>query len=112
MLVKAFYPFVGETMSVQVMDSDSESNSTLYVNNISERVNKNTLKRSIHMLFERCGKVSHIRTGVGKAGKGQLWIRFESAEAAGAAMKELQGFDFSGKPLRIALAKKLHSIAS
>ena len=83
-----------------------DSTTTLYVNNVSEKVNKNTLKRSIHMLFSRCGKVTHIRNGVGRAGKGQIWVRFDNAEAAAAAMRELQGFDFSGKKLKIALAKK------
>lgn len=92
------------------LDEHSEfCKTTLYVNNVCEKTNKNTLKRALHMLFSRCGKVTHIRTGVGKAGKGQVWIRYEDEELAAVALKDLQGFEFCGKPLRIAWAKKASS---
>ena len=90
-------------------DGTTNSKNTLYVNNVCEKTNKNTLKRAMHMLFSRCGKVTHIRTGVGRAGKGQMWIRFENDELAATALRDLQGFEFCGKPLRVSVAKKMSS---
>ena len=94
------------------MSSSSPPSCTLYVNGVCEKVTKNSLKVSMHMLFSRCGKVTHIRTGVGKKGKGQVWVQYKDKHAAELALRDLQGFLFCGKPIKVAVAKKIESSSS
>jgi RNA recognition motif-containing protein len=79
--------------------------STLYVNNINEKVKLDVLKRQFNMLFSQYGKVSSITAYSTLKTKGQAWILFENEKAATAAMKAKQGFNFYDQPLKIQYAR-------
>lgn len=74
--------------------------------NIDWKIKKPVLKRSLHTLFNRHGKILDI-IAVRKDGlRGQAFILFEDVQAATSALKGEQGFTFFGKDLQIQYAKE------
>jgi U2 small nuclear ribonucleoprotein B'' len=82
-----------------------EQNQTLYINNLNDRVNKDETKRLLYHLFCTYGYILEIQTAKFGKLRGQAFVVFDKEEAAGIAMRDLQGFNFLGKPLRIAFAR-------
>ena len=84
----------------------NEPNQTLYVANIDWKVKKQVLKRSLHILFSRHGKILDI-IALRKDGlRGQAFVIFDDVQSATAALQAEQGFTFFGKDLRIQYAKE------
>jgi len=79
---------------------------TLYINNINEKVNKETLQRMMIMIFSPYGKVVEVVCNKGIKLRGQAWVTFLDSASATSAMRGRQGFNFYDKPLRIAYAKE------
>ncbi|CAJ1969941.1 unnamed protein product [Cylindrotheca closterium] len=80
-------------------------NNTLYVSNIDWKIKKALLRRALHTLFTRHGKVLEIITLRRDGLRGQAWVIFEDVKAATAALHHEQGFSFFEKDLRLAYAK-------
>ena len=84
----------------------NEPNQTLYVANIDWKVKKQVLKRSLHILFSRHGKILDI-IALRKDGlRGQAFVIFDNVQSATAALQAEQGFTFFGKDLKIQYAKE------
>jgi len=78
---------------------------TLYLNNINEKIKKEPLKKSLYSVFSQFGKIVDIVACRGIRLRGQAWVVFADASSANNALRQMQGFPFYDKPMRIAFAK-------
>mmetsp|Transcript_22904 Transcript_22904/g.29910 ORF Transcript_22904/g.29910 Transcript_22904/m.29910 type:complete len:227 (+) Transcript_22904:153-833(+) len=79
---------------------------TIYVNNLNEKIKKEVLKKSLHSIFSQFGKILEIVACRGLKLRGQAWVCFADKAAATNALRQMQGFPFYDKPMRIAFAKQ------
>lgn len=63
------------------------------------------LTEALREIFSTFGDVVEIVAKRNIKAKGQAFIVFESAEEAGEAIEELQGFDLFDRPMQLAFAK-------
>jgi U1 small nuclear ribonucleoprotein A len=80
-------------------------NLTLYVNNLNDKINVETLKKSLREVFAAFGGITDIVAMKSLKRRGQAWIIFKEVSAATNALKSLQGFPFYNKPMRINYAR-------
>ena len=81
-------------------------NSTVYVQNINERVKIPDLKNSLFQLFSNVGEVHEVHAKRNIKARGQAFIVAPDETIAEQMIKELRGTVFYGKPLRLSFAKK------
>ncbi|XP_068178552.1 U2 small nuclear ribonucleoprotein B'' [Antennarius striatus] len=84
---------------------DIRPNHTIYINNINDRVKKEELKRSLYALFSQFGQIIEIVAMKTMKMRGQAFVVFKELAAATNALRQLQGFPFYNKPMRIQYAK-------
>lgn len=84
----------------------NEPNATLYVSNIDWKIKKPILRRALHTLFSRHGKVTEIITLRKQGLRGQAWIIFSNVATATAALQAEQNFTFFGKNMTINYANE------
>ncbi|KAM8842036.1 U2 small nuclear ribonucleoprotein B'' [Synchiropus picturatus] len=84
---------------------DIRPNHTIYINNINDKVKKEELKRSLYALFSQFGQVIDIVALKTMPMRGQAFVVFKELAAATNALRQLQGFPFYNKPMRIQYAK-------
>jgi len=87
------------------MASSLTVNQTVYINNLNEKIKKDALKKSIYSVFSQFGKILDVICRRGLKLRGQAWVVFADAGAATNALRQMQGFPFYDKPMRIAFAK-------
>jgi len=80
-------------------------NATLYVNNLNDKINVETLKKSLREVFAAFGGIIDIIAMKSLKRRGQAWIIFKEISAGTNALKSLQGFPFYNKPMRINYAR-------
>mmetsp|Transcript_42959 Transcript_42959/g.93536 ORF Transcript_42959/g.93536 Transcript_42959/m.93536 type:complete len:259 (+) Transcript_42959:97-873(+) len=80
-------------------------NQTLYVNNLNDKINVETLKKSLREVFAAFGTITDIVAMKSLKRRGQAWIIFKEVSSATNALKSLQGFPFYNKPMRISYAR-------
>jgi len=80
-------------------------NQTVYVNNLNDKINVETLKKSLREVFAAFGGIVEIVAMKSLKRRGQAWIIFKEASSATNALKSLQGFPFYNKPMRINYAR-------
>eukprot|EP00793_Prasinoderma_coloniale_P001276 PRCOL_00005048-RA len=78
---------------------------TLYVNNLNDRARADELRRALAAVFSQFGRVLDVSASKAYARRGQAWVCMESVPAAANALRQLQGFNFLDKPMRISFAK-------
>jgi len=78
---------------------------TLYVNNLNDKINVETLKKSLREVFAAFGGIIDIIAMKSLKRRGQAWIIFKETSSATNAFKSLQGFPFYNKPMRINYSK-------
>jgi len=81
------------------------ANQTLYVNNLNDKINVETLKKSLREVFAAFGGIIDIIAMKSLKRRGQAWIIFKETSAATNSLKSLQGFPFYNKPMRIMYSK-------
>jgi len=81
------------------------ANQTLYVNNLNDKINVETLKKSLREVFAAFGGIIDIIAMKSLKRRGQAWIIFKETSAATNSLKSLQGFPFYNKPMRIQYSK-------
>lgn len=91
---------------------DIRPNHTIYINNINDKVKKEELKRSLYALFSQFGQVVDIVALKTMPMRGQAFVVFKELAAATNALRQLQGFPFYNKPMRIQYAKTDSEIIS
>ncbi|KAG7254582.1 hypothetical protein CRUP_011938 [Coryphaenoides rupestris] len=84
---------------------DIRPNHTIYINNMNDKVNKEELKRSLYALFSQFGQVVDIVAMKTAKMRGQAFVVFKELAASTNALRQLQGFPFYNKPMRIQYAK-------
>ncbi|AWP05075.1 putative U2 small nuclear ribonucleoprotein B'' isoform 2 [Scophthalmus maximus] len=84
---------------------DIRPNHTIYVNNINDKVKKEELKRSLYALFSQFGQIVDIVAMKTAKMRGQAFVVFKELAASTNALRQLQGFPFYNKPMRIQYAK-------
>ncbi|PIC37092.1 hypothetical protein B9Z55_015848 [Caenorhabditis nigoni] len=86
--------------------ADINPNHTIYVNNLNEKVKRDELKRSLHMIFAQYGEIIQLMSFRKERMRGQAHIVFKEVSSASNALRALQGFPFYGKPMRIQYARE------
>ena len=86
--------------------ADIAPSPTLYINNLNEKVKKDVLKKSLYSVFSQFGKIIDMVACRGVKLRGQAWVVFADVGSATNAMRQMQGFPFYDKPMRIAFAKQ------
>ncbi|XP_057549194.1 U1 small nuclear ribonucleoprotein A-like [Amaranthus tricolor] len=85
--------------------SDVPPNQTIYINNINEKIKLDELKKSLNAVFSQFGKILEVLAFKTLKHKGQAWVVFEEVSSATNALRQMQGFPFYDKPMRIQYAK-------
>ena len=81
-------------------------NSTVYVQNLNERVKIPDLKNSLFQLFSQFGEVHEVHAKRNIKLRGQAFVVAPDETIAENMIKELRGTMFYGKPLRLSFSKK------
>jgi RNA recognition motif-containing protein len=89
----------------KMMQADTPPNQTIYINNLNEKVKKEELKKSLYAVFSQFGKIMDIVACKTLKLRGQAWVVFDDVTAATSALRQMQGFPFYDKPMRIQYAK-------
>jgi len=84
---------------------DIRPNHTIYINNVNDKIKKDELKRALYLLFSQFGQVMDIVALKTMKMRGQAFVVFKELAAATNALRQLQGFPFYNKPMRIQYAK-------
>ncbi|GCC35763.1 hypothetical protein chiPu_0014251 [Chiloscyllium punctatum] len=85
---------------------------TIYINNINDKVKKEELKRALYALFSQFGQIVDIVALKTMKMRGQAFVIFKEITCATSALRQIQGFPFYGKPMRIQYAKTDSDIIS
>ena len=83
-----------------------ETNATVYVSNIDWSIKKPVLRRALHALFSRHGKILDIITLRREGLRGQAWVLFADVAAASDAVRSESGFSFFGRDLKVVYARE------
>ncbi|KIY51623.1 RNA-binding domain-containing protein [Fistulina hepatica ATCC 64428] len=87
------------------MASSPAPNTTLYINNLNDKINKDEMRLQLYALFTTHGKIIDIVISKTPRLRGQAFLVFTDLASATLAMRSCQGMVFYDKPLRIAYAK-------
>ncbi|KAG6812328.1 hypothetical protein H0H92_003412 [Tricholoma furcatifolium] len=85
--------------------SSNQPNTTLYLNNLNDKVNKEELKTQLYALFTTYGKIIDIVASKKQAMRGQAFLVFNDLAGATSAMRACEGMVFYDKPIHIDYAK-------
>ncbi|KAJ4837404.1 U2 small nuclear ribonucleoprotein B'' [Turnera subulata] len=88
-----------------MLTADIPPNQTIYIKNLNEKVKKEELKRSLYCLFSQYGRILDVVALKTPRLRGQAWVCFSEVPAASNAVRQMQGFPFYDKPMRIQYAK-------
>ncbi|XP_062384561.1 U2 small nuclear ribonucleoprotein B'' [Sardina pilchardus] len=84
---------------------DIRPNHTIYINNVNDKIKKEELKRALYLLFSQFGQILDIVAMKTMKMRGQSFVVFKELASATNALRQLQGFPFYNKPMRIQYAK-------
>ncbi|CAM6096087.1 unnamed protein product [Calypogeia fissa] len=87
------------------MQGDTPPNQTIYINNLNEKIKKEEIKKSLYAVFSQFGKILDIVACKTLKLRGQAWVVFDDVTAATNALRQMQGFPFYDKAMRIQYAK-------
>ncbi|CAL5194475.1 unnamed protein product [Lathyrus oleraceus] len=85
--------------------AETPQNMTIYINNLNEKIKIEELKKSMHAVFSQFGKILEVLAFKTLKHKGQAWVIFEDVTSASNALRQMQGFPFYDKPMRIQYAR-------
>ncbi|TRM68055.1 hypothetical protein BD626DRAFT_480655 [Schizophyllum amplum] len=85
--------------------STRQPNTTLYLNNLNDKVNKDELRGQIYALFTTYGRIIDIVVSKAPRLRGQAFLVFADLASATTALRACQGMVIYDKPMRIDYAK-------
>lgn len=86
-------------------------NQTVYVSNLDESITKQELRRTLYNLYSQYGAIVDVVALKTTKMRGQAFIVFRDLSAATNALRNTNGFNLFGRPVRISYAKdKSHAI--
>jgi RNA recognition motif-containing protein len=98
--------FQGASLLPAIMSSSSnQPNTTLYLNNLNDKVNKEELKSQLFALFTTYGKIIDVVASKNQKMRGQAFLVFTDLAGATSAMRACEGMVFYDKPL-VSISKK------
>lgn len=77
----------------------SQPNTTLYINNLNDKVNKEELRSQLYALFTTYGKIIDVVASKSPKMRGQAFLVFTDLAAATTAMRACEGMMFYDKPM-------------
>ncbi len=77
-----------------------------YVSNLSEKLKRDELRKLLYALFSSHGALLEVIALKTNKLRGQAFVIFKDIQAATKARRELNGFPFYGKPLRVTFARQ------
>ncbi|CAL2041964.1 CBN-RNP-2 protein [Caenorhabditis brenneri] len=81
-------------------------NSTLYINNLNEKIKIEELRKSLIAVFKQFGEIVSVMCFRTLRMRGQAHVIFTDISAASAAKEALTGFPFYEKPMKIQFARE------
>ncbi|KJA30025.1 hypothetical protein HYPSUDRAFT_32063, partial [Hypholoma sublateritium FD-334 SS-4] len=85
--------------------SSNQPNTTLYIKNLNDKINKEELKSQLFALFTTYGKIIDVVASKSQKMRGQAFLVFTDLAGATSAMRACEGMVFYDKPLHIDYAK-------
>ncbi|KAJ7638764.1 hypothetical protein FB45DRAFT_903746 [Roridomyces roridus] len=85
--------------------STNQPNTTLYINNLNDKINKEELRSQLYALFTTYGKMIDVVASKSQRMRGQAFLVFADLAGATTAMRACEGMIFYDKPLHIDYAK-------
>ncbi|EFA76350.1 U2 small nuclear ribonucleoprotein B [Heterostelium album PN500] len=89
----------------ETQSSENTMNQTIYVNNLNEKPSKKKLTEQLYSLFSPYGSILEIVAAKRQKMRGQAFIVFKDITSASNALREMNGFEFLGRPMSIQYAK-------
>ena len=86
-------------LSTAMASSSNQPNTTLYINNLNDKINKEELKSQLFALFTTYGKIIDIIASKSQKMRGQAFLVFTDLAGATSAMRACEGMMFYDKPL-------------
>ncbi|KYQ93020.1 U2 small nuclear ribonucleoprotein B [Tieghemostelium lacteum] len=84
---------------------DIPPNQTIYINNLYEKISKKKLVEQLYSLFTKYGSILEIIASKSDKKRGQAFVVFQDLTSASNALREMNGFKFLDKPMRIQYSK-------
>ncbi|OAA70877.1 small nuclear ribonucleoprotein [Akanthomyces lecanii RCEF 1005] len=85
--------------------AESAPISTVYIQNLEERVKPEPLTEALRTVFSEFGQVIDVVVKTNLKAKGQAFVVLDSPAGAQEAVDEINGFPLFDKPMRMAMAK-------
>jgi hypothetical protein len=79
--------------------STNQPNTTLYINNLNDKINKEELRSQLYALFTTYGKIIDVVASKSQRMRGQAFLVFADLAGATTAMRACEGMVFYEKPL-------------
>jgi RNA recognition motif-containing protein len=83
----------------------NQPNTTLYINNLNDHVNKEELRSQLYALFSTYGKIIDVVASKRPGMRGQAFLVFTDLAGATSALRGCEGMVFYDKPMHIDYAK-------
>ena len=93
-------------------ESDTVPRETVYVNNLNDRINQEETKKSLYAAFSQFGPILDVVAMRTYKMRGQAFIVFRDISSASQAVRQMQGFPFYDKPMRLSYAKNKSDASS
>ncbi|KAN0021796.1 hypothetical protein ACTFIU_003941 [Dictyostelium citrinum] len=90
---------------METESADIPPNQTLYVNNLYEKISKKKLIEQLLLLFSKYGPILEIVGSKSLKMRGQAFIVFKDITSASNALREMNGFNFLDRPMKIQYCK-------
>ena len=78
---------------------------TVYINNLNDRINIDELTKSLYAIFSQFGPIMDVVARKTLKMRGQAFVVFRDISSATTAVRQMQGFPFYDKPMRLSYAK-------
>ncbi|KAH9983208.1 RNA-binding domain-containing protein [Russula compacta] len=85
--------------------TSTQPNTTLYINNLNDKINKEEIRSQLYSLFTTYGKLIDVVVTKTPKMRGQAFLVFTDLASATAALRACDGMLFYNKPQRISYAK-------
>eukprot|EP00736_Rhodelphis_marinus_P000472 Rmarinus@m.17355 len=83
---------------------DRLPNQSIYIHNLNDKLKKEDLRQQLYYLFSQVGPVIDVVAMKTVKMRGQAFVVFQDVPTAASALRQLQGFEFFGKNMRIEFA--------
>ncbi|KZP32879.1 RNA-binding domain-containing protein [Athelia psychrophila] len=85
--------------------SGNQPNTSLYINNLNDKINKEELRAQLYALFTTYGKIIDVIATKSAKMRGQAFLVFTDLAGATSALRACEGMVFYDKPMHIDYAK-------